>query len=399
MGTHDFIKFPPYEVDLRPSLLILLGEIQSKIDQIARMPIPPAEQDRLKMLYFVRAVHGTTAIEGNTLSEADVEDLLQNPRQSTRGTQYEENEVKNVIGVLNSIAREVLDGSGEAFSADLLNRYHRSVVSKTGTPNCTDAEIGAIRQKKVEVGRYLGAPPEDCPMLVSRLCDWLNQPNSVPVGLERYSLAWNLIKAIIAHIYFAWIHPYCDGNGRIARLIEFKYVFGAGVPDFAAHLFSNMYNKRRSEYIALLQDSRGDYNDGSYPPEGNVQRFVEWALRGYRDELEEQCDFILNSQTTIIWHDLIHASFPKKLTEVQQRRKRLALDLTDPQFENPIPFRDIRELTPAVALAYANEKDQTIRNDLKVLNDMDLIQRVDKGYKPNTEILSVFFAKSHENCD
>ena len=350
-------------------------------------------------LYFARAVHGTTAIEGNTLSEDDVLKIMETPQQSAVAVQYEEQEVRNVIDALNQIANNVLEGSVHNFSIDLLNRYHCLIIRETGTPNCSEDEVGAIRRNSVEVGRYLGAPAEDCPELVVKLCDWLNQPKYSPDGFEQYEVAWQVVKAIIAHMYFAWIHPYCDGNGRMARLIEFKVVFSAGVPDFAAHLFSNMYNKRRPEYVRLLQDSHGDFHDGSYPNTADVQRFVEWALRGYRDELDEQCRMIYNSQTTVIWHDYIHASFPKKLSDAQQRRKRLALDLTHPRFLKPVKFAEMRELTPAVAVAYADERDQTIRNDLNVLIEMGLIQRVEGGYKPNSEILQGFFGISWSNDD
>ncbi len=396
MGSHDFIRFPPYEVELTPALLMLLGEVQSKIEQIASMPISPDEHEALKTVYFIRAVHGTTAIEGNTLSEAEVRELLERPRSPATSTQYEEREVRNAIDALNIVAEEVLEGRGDAFSVEWLNRFHRLLVTDSGTPNCEDSEIGVVRQRSVVVGRYQGAPAGDCPRLLAQLCDWLNEPEYAPDGFGDYHPVWQIIKAIIAHIYFAWIHPYCDGNGRMARLIEFKHIFAAGVPDFAAHLFSNMYNKRRSEYVELLQDSHGDYNDGAYPPRADIQRFVEWAVQGFRDELEDQCRYILSVQTTIVFRHMIQSSFPEKLSNAQQRRKQLALDLADPKLTAPVPFREIRQLTPAVAVAYANQKDQTIRNDLNFLRDMKLIERVETGYKPNTDALSILFARSRE---
>lgn len=312
---------------------------------------------------------------------------------------YEEQEVANVLSALNSIATNTFKGKSDPFSPDLLNRYHKTLVADTGSPHCDDEEIGALRKKTVEVGRYLGAPPQECSHLVRQFCDWLNEPAYVPEGQERLKVAWQTVKAIVAHLYFAWIHPYCDGNGRLARLIEFKVLLNAGVPDIAAHLLSNMYNKRRTEYVNQLQKSHGEYNDGSYSEEAFVQDFIEFALSGFRDELESQCGVIYNSQLTIMWHELIHASFPKKLSNAQERRKSLALDLTHSQFQQPMRFSEIRELTPAVAVAYVDESDQTIRNDLNVLIEMDLIQRVDEGYKPNTDILLGFFANARTEDD
>ncbi len=396
MGSHEFIRFPPYEIRLTPSLLMLLGEIQAELNQIAKIPISPQEQHRLKVLYFARAVHSTTAIEGNTLSEDEVLQIVEDIDSSTPSKNYDEQEVRNVIETLNAIIQDLLDGNSAPYSLTLLNSFHRQLISETGTPNCSDEEIGDLRKHSVTVGRYLGPPASECREFVTKLCEWLNEDTSIPAGLERYDLTWQIVRAIIAHIYFAWIHPYCDGNGRMARLIEFRLAFAAGVPDFAAHLFSNVYNRRRSKYVALLQESHGEYSDGKYSSCADIQSFVEWALECYRHELHEQALYIYSSQVTVIWHDYIFSSFPEKLSNAQRRRRRLALDLTHPEFQEPVRIRDIRTLSPAVAVAYADESDQTIRNDLNVLMDMGLVQRADGGFRPNTDILTGFFAKSRD---
>ena len=396
MGSHEFIRFPPYDIKLTPSLLMLLGEIQAELNQIAKIPISPQEQHRLKILYFARAVHSTTAIEGNTLSEDEVLRIIEDLDSSSHSKNYDEQEVRNVIDTLNAIVQDVLEGDSAPYSLALLNGFHRQLITNTGTPNCSEAEIGELRRHSVTVGRYLGPPANECRVLMAELCEWLNEDASIPEGLERYDLSWQIVRAIIAHIYFAWIHPYCDGNGRMARLIEFRLAFAAGVPDFAAHLFSNVYNRRRSRYVELLQDSHGDYLDGAYSPDADIQSFVEWALECYRHDLHEQSLYIYSSQITVIWHDYIYSNFPEKLSNAQRRRRRLALDLTHPEFQQPVRFRDIRSLSPAVAVAYSDESDQTIRNDLRVLMDMGLVQRAAGGYKPNTDILTGFFAKSRD---
>ncbi|MCY3865453.1 MAG: Fic family protein [Chloroflexi bacterium] len=392
MDSHEFIRFPPYEVKLTPSLLMLLGEIQAELNQIAKIPISPQEQHRLKILYFARAVHSTTAIEGNTLSEDEVLRIIRDQDPSSPSSNYDEQEVRNVIDALNLIDQDILDGNSASYSLALLNGFHRQLISATGTPNCSDTEIGELRKQSVTVGRYLGPPAAECRDLLAKFCEWLNEDTSIPEGLERYELTWQIVRAIVAHIYFAWIHPYCDGNGRMARLIEFRLAFAAGVPDFAAHLFSNVYNRRRTKYVELLQDSHGDFLDGAYSQYADIQRFVEWALECYRHDLHEQSLYIYSSQITVIWHDYIYSSFPEKLSNAQRRRRRLALDLTHPEFQQPVQFRDIRNLSPAVAVAYVDESDQTIRNDLRVLIDMGLVQRAAGGYKPNTDILTGFFA-------
>lgn len=60
-----------------------------------------------------------------------------------------------------------------------------------------------------------------------------------------------ILKAIAAHLYLAWIHPF-DGNGRTARLMELRLLLAAGVTTPATHLLSNHYNLTRGEYYRQL---------------------------------------------------------------------------------------------------------------------------------------------------
>jgi len=145
----------------------------------------------------------------------------------------------------------------------------------------------------------------------------------------------------------------------------------------------------------LLQASHGDFIDGAYPAETNMRLFVECALEGFLGELDMQRLEVHNSQITVIWHEFIHSRFPKRLTNTQQRRKQLALDLTNPRFQNnSAQIHEIRELWPALAVAYSSKTDRKIRNDLNALVDMQLLQRDVSGFKPNIHILMGFFGAS-----
>lgn len=68
---------------------------------------------------------------------------------------------------------------------------------------------------------------------MNELCQWLNGPDFVPPqdpkGAELVP-AFGIIKAIVAHLYLAWIHPFGDGNRRTARLVDVFILMSAGVP-------------------------------------------------------------------------------------------------------------------------------------------------------------------------
>lgn len=397
MGSHDFIKFPPKLGGFSPKTWLLLGEIQAKIEHIKRLPIPPDDSNRLYIIYLAKGVHSTTAIEGNSFSEEEVRKIINRELKARPSREYQQRQIDNMVNAFNTIAQDEIQGANTMFSPELLNSYHKIVLDNLADSLAEDVVIGGLRTHRVEVGRYLAAPPEDCARLMSDYCDWLNQEMPTLAG---YELAAQTVKALVAHVYFAWIHPYGDGNGRMARLIEFTILLRAGAPDIAAHLLSNFYNKTRDMYYKQLQDSHGEYRDGSYPPDGNLQGFIEYALQGLKDELDDQFSIIHGMQIRTIWHDSIHTEFRKQfsenLTKARQRQKRLILDLSD-RFKQPIKKGEIRDLTPAVSRAYSQKTDRTIQRDLNELVRMELLTRDATGYKPNINILMGFLPKSRNS--
>src|SRR6185437_1256822 len=107
-------------------------------------------------------------------------------------------------------------------------------------------------------------------------------------GDPDWKFAMTLFKAILAHLYIAWIHPFGDGNGRTARLVEFQILMQSGVPYPACHLLSNHYNKTRIRYYAEL--------DRSSKAEEGVLSFIEYAVQGFVDGLREQVSYIRDCQ-------------------------------------------------------------------------------------------------------
>src|SRR5437773_1002279 len=70
--THPWLRF---KVDLSrasPAFWIMLGECQSKCENISGVPLRPDVAKLLGQVYLAKGAHGTTAIEGNTLSEEEV---------------------------------------------------------------------------------------------------------------------------------------------------------------------------------------------------------------------------------------------------------------------------------------------------------------------------------------
>jgi Fic family protein len=372
--THPWINFRCDMTRFGHQIWMLLGEARSKCEHIAGIPLEPTVVAELHQVYMIKGVLASSAIEGNTLSEEQARQYLEGELELPPSQQYLGQEVQNVLDATNLIGQLILNSEATDLTVEDVKEYNRIVLSDLELGE--GVEPGEIRDYPVTVSRYVGAPPEDCEHLLERTCEWLNSPELCPASEDR--VIYGLLRAILAHLYLAWIHPFGDGNGRTARLIEFQTLVAAGLPSPAAHLLSNHYNLTRHEYYRQL-----DYSSRSG---GDINPFIEYALRGFVDGLKDQLKWIRAQQLTIYWRDYIHKVFKDQESDVDRRRRHLALDLP----VEPTPLAKIREVSVRVARDYANKSNKTLRRDLGILEDMDLVEIADGAARANMNLILAF---------
>ena len=93
------------------------------------------------------------------------------------------------------------------------------------------------------------------------------------------------IKAVLLHYMFETIHPFCDGNGRLGRLLINNYLISRGYDCCQAVSFSKMISEKRGGYDAAFYDSENLYND--------CTPFMEYMLGIFDDSLH----LVLESQS------------------------------------------------------------------------------------------------------
>ena len=383
MSTHDFIKFPPRLEQLPPALWLLMGELEAMLSNLRTMPLQPEEIENLQTLYLAKGVHATTAIEGNPFLEFDVLHQVRKDWPKSALFEKEHQEIDNMVAAFAAVTSDCNGGERPRFSLDLLNQYHRLIMRGLES---AEVHAGALRRHSVTVGRYLAPPAGDCERLLDELCAWLNTEDDPPAGHARYKRAWTVVKAIAAHVYFAWIHPYADGNGRLARLIEYAVLMRAGIPDCAAHLPSYAYWHSRQRYYRELQDSHGDYRAGAYH-RGDLTGFILYALEVFRDELDALDTKVKSIQMAAFLRDRIRSYFPSILTVAQQRRLRLALDLTLQFPDAPMTQLDIWENLDFMPTGEFEFSNIQLDRDLTALVKMGILIDKHLGYVTNPKIL------------
>ena len=313
--SHPWITF---EFDLKRldcRTWLLLGEADSKCEHVAGAPLQPTVARRLHEIYLSKGVHGTTSIEGNTLSESEILSRVQGVKDLPPSRAYLGIDADNIISACNAIMWDIHEGATDmTLTPERIAQFNKQVLA--GLDLDDDVVPGAIRQHSVAVARYRGAPAEDCDYLLERLCDWLSRDFVTTDEPMRFTVA--LLKAIFAHLYLAWIHPFGDGNGRTARLVEFQLLVQAGIPSPAAHLLSDHYNRTRDGYYREL--------DRTSKPPYPIENFVHYAVRGFVDELHSQINEIREQQMRVTWEHYVHTKFHNQETKARIRQ-HLVLDL------------------------------------------------------------------------
>jgi Fic family protein len=367
--------------DLSSSSLLLLGQCEAYVKAINNTPILPHHYKDLMSVSLMKGAQATTAIEGNTLSEEEIQKIMDNQKLPP-SKEYQEIEVRNILDAFNELLAELIrDDDDYLISKELLLRFHKMVGKNLGEH--FDAIPGKIRNRNVVVGRYRCPDYEDVPILLDNLCNWLQE--EFKYGRKKQTFSEVVIQAIVTHIYIEWIHPFGDGNGRTGRLVEFYILLRGGNPDIASHILSNYYNLTRTEYYRQIEKATTNKD---------LTEFIEYALLGFRDGLIHTLETIQKSQFQNTWQKLIYDKFDeireKSQENVFKRQRTLALEMP---FDQCFTISQVPNMTIQLARIYSNVSPKTIQRDIDKLIELELINKSDGKFIANTNTLRNMVAK------
>lgn len=382
-----------FQIDLRsadPVYWQLLGEAQSKCRHLMLSPLKPQARRELEALYLAKGAQATTAIEGNSLTLDQVQAAVRGELKVPPSQEYLKQEVDNVIEACRLIEHRIATTKTFELSVALLKELNKLVLH--------DLEVedhvvpGEFRDVSVVAGPYRAVPARDVEYLTDLMTEWLESEGFAPDGDNlRTRFLRMFLKAVVAHIYIAWIHPFGDGNGRTARLVEFGILTAAGIPTVAAHLLSNHYNLTRSVYYRQLQrasQSGGDLN-----------AFLRYAAEGFVDLLQEQLEYVHRQVHTYAWENLVHEHFHHEHTAKSRRQRDLVLELGR-RWPDAVPRSQLTTLTPGLALQYADKQSKTLTRDINTLIEADLLARLPGGrFRARHELMFTFMPVADGDLD
>lgn len=359
----------------------LLLEIMILREAVEKVPILPAYVAHLKKSVIFKSIHSTAALEGNPLSEEQVEELLERGAPIPGKEDFAQ-EIKNLESTyefykLDSIPFVFDSETGQTLplwiplGEDEIQRMHEMLTEGISHPLNVP---GRYREHWVEVGDKTHGgtykPPKilaDIQKLMDAFVQWIHSP-----GLVKEPPA---VRAALAHYHLALIHPFSDGNGRTCRILEAWLLQQEGFHHVPVML-SNYYYQHVDDYYWAFSLCRKNKDHDMTP-------FVEFMLKGLVASLREAQDSITGFIRVFALRD--HFRQLRKSKALSKRLHDLLSLLLDKDLD--FTLRDLMETVP-YSLLYGDVGERTARRDLARLTEMKLLRRDDQGrYRLNRRIL------------
>ena len=188
-----------------------ISKIEAAEEVIRHSPLLPLWEKQFKEDAIVRSAYHGTHIEGNMLKQDEAKDVLLG--KDVLGRPRDIQEIINYRKVI-----ELIDEEGQKkidkITEQLIKKLHRIITSKI----LNLEQAGEYRLKQVVIrnsssGEITFRPPApmEVPFLMREFVYWMNRENADEIH--------PVLRAGIAHHELVRIHPFIDGNGRVARVL------------------------------------------------------------------------------------------------------------------------------------------------------------------------------------
>lgn len=224
------------------NLLKSIGTIEAAKEVIENSPLVPAWEAKFREEALIRTVHHGTHIEGNELNFTEAGKVLAGHK--IVGRERDIQEVLNYRNVLSFIE----EYSKPEITAETVKHLHSLIVHRL----LDDASVGEYRKTQVVVknsqtGEITFRPPPavEVSFLVDDFLSWLNAATAEDIHPA--------LKAGVVHYELVRIHPFLDGNGRLARSVATLCLFRDGYDIKRFFSLEEYYDREPMAYYEALQ--------------------------------------------------------------------------------------------------------------------------------------------------
>jgi Fic family protein len=250
----------------------LILELEHLRRKELRGTTPPALFGQLKRLFHLAESLGSARIEGNRTTLVEFYDShldSEEPLFHKEGIL----EIKNIDETLTFIEEVMVPHPETPINRAFLSELHKKVVHQLSREG--GRTPGEYRKVEVIITGSAHKPVDACQVdfLMQELCDFINRQDEPQ---------YHLLKTAIAHHRFAWIHPFSNGNGRVARLLTYTMLVKLGFKVGEGRILNPtaaFCNRHRLYYENLERADGGNEED--------LLHWCEFTLGGIKDDIEK----------------------------------------------------------------------------------------------------------------
>lgn len=256
---------------ITPQTLSNMTEIAEIKAIIERSRVLPLNEAQLRRQAILRMAHTSTSIEGNKLAQFEVGKVIEG--KAVRAPQKDILEVENYYQALKML--EELTKSKSAITLDEILKLHQRVTNglvekeKTGKFRPADVYVLDDLGDGREVLRFKAPPANQVKELIEDLLMWLRE--SKKEGIHP------IIRAGVLHLQFVTIHPFTDGNGRVARLLTQLLLYRDGWDFRKILVLEDYYNRDRISYYNAENKAQGK----NYREDMDFTFWLEYFTSGF----------------------------------------------------------------------------------------------------------------------
>ena len=262
-------------------------------DMRAQGRLSPMVLHHIRRYFRIKNIYHSNAIEGNVLAVGETRQVVELGITLTGKPLKDQAEARNLAHALDFL--EDLAGTNDTpITENDIRQLHALVLDGIHD------EAGGYRTGPVEItgSQFLPPGPESVPAEMARFGAWLASV-SAP-GETAFGALSGLLAAAVAHTWFVTVHPFIDGNGRVARLLMNLLLMRHAYP------IAIISKGDRLRYYDALEDSQGS----------DLTGFVALLAECLEESLEEYEAAAREHRTQTEWAQ----SLAEKFTEPERVR-------------------------------------------------------------------------------
>lgn len=331
-----------------------VGIVEASKEVIMNAPLIPVWEAKFRKEAIERTVHHGTHLEGNPLSQEEVKDVLEGETIIARERDVQEIlNYRNVLRFIDELAVQTGNSGNYTFTIETILRLHKltteKILAEESSGKFRSRQV-VIRNSKTGQVSYTPPPAVEVPYLIEDLVSWINSVEAKQMH--------PVVKAGVIHYEVARIHPFVDGNGRVARATATLVMFLDGYDIRKFFSLEEYFDENPMDYYLTLQAVSNQLVLDTH--ERDLTPWLEYFIEGVAIEL--------NRVKEKVQRISVDARIKDKLGKQVELNERQMIVMEYLHRHKEMSNKDFRKIFP-------NHSDDTVLRELKFLRQKGLVKK------------------------